>query len=94
MPDAPLFLDCGLSIHHNDYMARTVTITVDDTVYETLKPLIEQQSIGEFLAKVIEKNPQSVYLPHFAPHLGIAELRGSLHRVDTSDIREENDRVV
>ena len=69
-------------------MAKTVTITVDDTVYETLKPLIEQQTIGDFLAKVIEKD-----ITQTAP-FGIASLRGSLHRVDTSDVREEIDRDI
>ena len=71
-------------------MDHTVTITVDDTVYETLKPFIEQQTVGAFLAKVIETNSASAQ----KNPAGIAALRGSLHHVDTSNTREENERVV
>lgn len=70
-------------------MARTVTITVDDTVYETLKPFIEQQTIGKFLSEVIGKNPSQQ-----TPHAGIVDQRGSLHPVDTTDLRDENDRIL
>ena len=69
-------------------MARELTITVNDAVYEKLKPLIEQNSLDEFIAKVIVNNP----LPASVPHPGIATMRGSLHQVKTTDIREEYDR--
>jgi hypothetical protein len=69
-------------------MAHTLTITVDDKVYETLKPFVEQQTINSFLANIIRNDSQSVQLPHS----NIADFRGSLHKVDTFDIREENDR--
>ena len=70
-------------------MEHTLTITVDDTVCEKLKPLIEQQTVGPFLAKIIGND-----LPVAnEPSSGIAALRGSLHQVDTSNIREETERA-
>ena len=71
-------------------MAHTVTITVDDTMYETLKPLIEQQTLGLFLSKVVEKKLPSAQVPFS----GISGFRGSLHQVDISDIRDEKDRNI
>ena len=71
-------------------MAHTLTITVDDTVYETLKPFIEKQTIDTFISTIIEKNLSSKQ----TLHSGIKSFRGSLHQVDTSDIREENDRIL
>ena len=70
-------------------MAHTVTITIDDMVYKTLKPYIEQQTVDAFLAKIIGKN-----MPFDAGlHSCISNLRGTLHKIDTSDIREESDRI-
>ena len=69
-------------------MAHTITITVDDIVYEKLKPFMEQQTVNAFLSEVMEKK----MLPTPTPHSEIGAMRGSLHLVDTSDIREENDR--
>ena len=71
-------------------MAHTITITVEDTIYEKLKPFIEQQTIGAFLSEIVGKN--SLNKP--TTHSGIAAMRGSLHRLDTSDIREEVDRDI
>lgn len=71
-------------------MAQTLTITVDDTVYETLKPFIEQQTINTFLSNVIRNNTSSTR----TQYPDIRSLRGTLHDIDTSDIREECDRVI
>jgi predicted CopG family antitoxin len=83
-------LDLNKSSNYNIYMAHTLTITVDDTVYETLKPFVEQQTLNAFLSKVIGKDSSSTQITH----TNIADFRGSLHKVDTSDIREENDRDI
>ena len=78
----------SLILHYTAYMAHTVTITVDDSVYETLKPFIEQQTVGEYLSKIIGKNsPTSQAL-----YPDIVGLRGSLHQIDTSDIRDMDNR--
>jgi predicted CopG family antitoxin len=72
-------------------MSHELTITVDDDVYQTLKPMVEQQTITsllhEFLYKyAIEPSARERSIP------AIATLRGTLHQVDTSDIRDEADR--
>jgi len=67
-------------------MLHELTITVDDTVYQTLKPMVEQQTIGSFLHDFLQKrNKERSAYP-------ITSLRGTLHKIDTSDIREEADR--
>ena len=71
-------------------MAHTLTITIDDTIYETLKPFIEQQTIDTFISTIIEKNLPSKQKLHSC----IKSYKGSLHHVDTSDIREEDDRAL
>jgi len=68
-------------------MAYELTITVDDTVYQTLKPLIEQQTIGSLLYEFIQNRARQHPVPS-----SIAALRGTLHQIDTSDIRDEADR--
>jgi len=67
-------------------MVHELTITVDDAVYQTLKPLVEQQTIGSLLYEFIQNRTKQ----HPAP--SIAALRGTLHKIDTSDIRDEVDR--
>jgi len=69
-------------------MAYELTITVDDTVYQTLKPLVEQQTIGSLLYEFIQNRTKQ------RPTPSITALRGTLHQVDTSDIREEADRSI
>ena len=63
-----------------------LTITVDDTVYQTLKPMVDQQTIGAFLYALLQTHSQQ------GPAPAITALRGTLHRLDTSDLREETDR--
>jgi hypothetical protein len=70
-------------------MLRELTITVDDTVYQTLKPMVKQQTVGSFLSECLQ-NRLKTAAPR--PTLSIAALRGTLRRLDTSDIREEDDR--
>ena len=64
-----------------------LTITVDDTLYQTLKPMVEQETLGSFLHDFMQnhqkKNASS-----------ITTLRGTLHKVDTSDLRDESDRSI
>ena len=71
-------------------MEHTLTITVDESVYEKMKPFIEQQTFNTFISNAIVTYQQS--LP--SAHPGIAGMRGSLHQVDISDIREEDDREI
>ncbi|MDR0402630.1 MAG: hypothetical protein LBH35_03470 [Treponema sp.] len=70
-------------------MLHTLTITVDDTVYQTLKPMVEQQTIGPFLRDVLQNHPQNA---EKRPVSAISTLRGTLRRPDISDLREEADR--
>jgi hypothetical protein len=67
-------------------MLHNLTITVDDAVYQTLKPMIEQQTIGAFLSDVLRYRPCERAAP------SIRAMRGTLHHVDTSDLRDEADR--
>jgi predicted CopG family antitoxin len=67
-------------------MLHKLTITVDDTVYQTLKPMVEQQTIGDFLHDFLQTRTKQ------RPAPAIAALRGTLKCLDTSDIREESDR--
>ena len=67
-------------------MLHELTITVDDTVYQTLKPMVEQQTIGSFLHEFVQNRTKGQTAPD------ITSLRGTLHPVDTSDIRDEADR--
>jgi predicted CopG family antitoxin len=67
-------------------MLRNLTITVDDAVYQTLKPMVEQQTIGSLLHEFVQSRTKE------RPAPAITALRGTLHPVDTSDIRDEADR--
>ena len=67
-------------------MLHELIITVDDTTYKTLKPMVEQQTIGSFLHEFIQSRSKQQKPP------AISILRGSLHQVDISDIRDETDR--
>jgi predicted CopG family antitoxin len=67
-------------------MSHELTITVDDNVYQTLKPLVEQKTIGSLLNEFMQNRTKK------RPISSIASLRGTLHKIDTSDIREDADR--
>jgi len=67
-------------------MLHELTITVDDSVYQTLKPMVEQQTIGSLLYEFLQNRTKERQIN------SIASLRGTLHKIDTSDIREEVDR--
>ena len=69
-------------------MAHELTITVDDAVYQTLKPMVEQQAVGSLLYEFIQNRTRD------RPAPSIRALRGTLHQIDTSDIREEADRSI
>ena len=74
-------------------MTHQLTITVDDTVYKALKPMVEQETIGILLYDFIQKNSLWMLNSHKKqPTSFITSLRGTLHKVDTSDIRDETDR--
>jgi len=67
-------------------MRHELTITVDDDVYQTLKPMVDQQTISVLLYEFMQnRNKKQSISP-------ISSLRGTLHKIDTSDIREEADR--
>jgi len=67
-------------------MSHELTIIVDDNVYQTLKPMVEQKTIGSLLNEFMQNRTKK------RPISSIASLRGTLHKIDTSDIREEADR--
>ncbi|GHV92106.1 hypothetical protein AGMMS50268_26090 [Spirochaetia bacterium] len=69
-------------------MLHELTIAVDDALYETLQPMVEKQTIGKFLHEALQVRSQSA--ERSVP--SIATFRGTLHHVDTEDIREEVDR--
>ena len=73
-------------VRYTNTMLHELTITVDDTVYQTLKPMVDQQTIGDFLYRLLQTQPPK------GPAPAIAALRGTLPRIDTSGIREETDR--
>jgi predicted CopG family antitoxin len=68
-------------------MLHELTITVDDAVYQTLKPMVEQQTIGSFLHEFVQNRTRG---GRSTP--AITSFRGTLHPVDMSDIRDEADR--
>jgi predicted CopG family antitoxin len=65
-----------------------LTITVDDDIYKILKPLVDKQMIGPLLYELIKNRAKERSL------IDIRALRGTLHQVDTSDIRDEDDRLL
>jgi predicted CopG family antitoxin len=69
-------------------MLHELTITVDDAIYQTLKPMVEQETIDSFLREFMQKHTKDRKTPP------ITALRGTLHHIDTSDIREETDRPI
>jgi predicted CopG family antitoxin len=71
---------------YTEGMLHELTIIVDDVVYQTLKPMVEQQTIGDFLSEFLQTRTRKRQPP------SIAALRGTLHCLDTSDLREEADR--
>jgi len=69
-------------------MLHELTITVDDAVYQTLKPMLEQQTIGSFLREFINNHTKERSVS------SITALRGTLHLVNTSDVRDETERIL
>ena len=69
-------------------MTHQLTITVDDTVYQALKPMVEHETIGALLYEFMQNRNIKQKTP------SITALRGTLHNVDTSDIRDETDRII
>jgi len=63
-------------------MLRELTITVEDSVYARLRPMVEQGTLGRFLSEALGKETPP----------DIRALRGALHEVGTADIRAEEDR--
>ena len=68
-------------------MLHELTISVDDATYKTLKPMVEQQAIGPLLYEFIQSRNKE------RQAIDITALRGTLHRIDTSDLRDEADRL-
>jgi len=69
-------------------MLHELTITVDDTIYKTLKPLVDQQMIGPLLNEFIQSRANDRPIPD------IKVFRGTLQLIDKSDIRDEDDRIL
>jgi hypothetical protein len=76
--------------HYTYAMSRELTITVEDSVYDTLQSMVEQQTISDFLKDMLES--ATAAQSSRSPNPGIAPLRGTLKPTDTSDIRDEEDR--
>jgi predicted CopG family antitoxin len=72
-------------------MLHELIITVDDDVYQTLKPMVEQQTISSLFHEFVQTRISEPPVRE-RPIPAIAALRGTLHQVDTSDIRDEADR--
>ena len=68
-------------------MRHELTISVDDAAYKALKPMIEQQTLGPLLYEFMQGRAKERSAPD------ITTLRGTLHQVDTSDLRDEADRL-
>jgi len=64
-----------------------LTMSVDDATYKTLKPMVEQQAIGQLLYEFIQSRNKE------RQTADITALRGTLHQIDTSDLRDEADRL-
>ena len=69
-------------------MTHQLTINVDDTVYQTLKPMVEHDTIGALLCEFIQDRNKKQKTS------SITALRGTLHKVDTADLRDETDRIL
>jgi len=67
-------------------MLHELTISVDEATYKTLKPMVDQQTLGPLLYEFIQSRAKE------RPIINIAALRGTLHQIDTSDLRDETDR--
>jgi predicted CopG family antitoxin len=67
-------------------MLHELTITVDEAIYQTLKPMVEQKTISSLLHEFVQSHTIGRPVP------AITALRGTLRQVDTSDIRDEADR--
>ena len=67
-------------------MLHELTISVDDAVYRTLKPMVDQETLGPLLYEFIQSRSKE------RPITDIAALRGTLHQIDTSNLRDETDR--
>ena len=64
-------------------MSREITITVDEIAYQVLKPMVEQQTIGALLRDFIQNKSKQLSIPDIT----------ALRDVDTSNIRDETDRI-
>ena len=69
-------------------MLREIILSVDDTIYQTLKPLVEEQTIGPLLYEFVKSRIKERSIPD------ISTLRGTLHQIDTSDLRDEDERYL
>ncbi|MDR1230080.1 MAG: hypothetical protein LBK61_01625 [Spirochaetaceae bacterium] len=72
-------------------MLHELTITVDDTVYQRLKPMVEQRTIGALLQDFLRiglENDEVRQVPD------IKALRGTLGNVDISDLRGDDSRLL
>jgi len=65
-------------------MVKELTINVDDSLYARLKPMVEQDTIGDFLREALQCGDWSVP--------DISHLQGTLHPVNMDDVRDEEDR--
>ena len=68
-------------------MTHQLTITVDEIAYKVLKPMVEQETINVLLNDFIQNHSQKQSSP------SIAAMRGTLHQIDTSDLRDEIERL-
>ena len=69
-------------------MLHELTITVDEDIYQTLKPMVDQQTINSLLHDFVQNRIKEKSIP------AITALRGTLHQIDTSDIRDDVERLL
>ena len=67
-------------------MTHQLTITVDEIVYNALKPMVDQETIGTLLYDFMQNRTKKHAVP------SISAMRGTLHKIDTSDVRDETER--
>jgi hypothetical protein len=75
-------------------MLRDLTISVDDTLYAALQPMVEQRTIGALLMEFVHARRSAPPPESAKKALGIDRFFGALPHLDTSNIRGEEDRAL
>ena len=84
----------GAVLCYTKGMLHDLTISVDDTLYAALQPMVEQRTIGAFLMEFVRARPSAPPPENSKKAPGIDQFFGALPHLDTSNIREEEDRAL